>query len=245
MSSRRIIGAWGIVLGSFLAVGAVLALTSCTLADWDQGGGKWPWPPPPKGGTPPGPPVPPPSPPAPSPPAPVPPGSSTKTPPILAGALKKLPKMPLQVTECTLGTAPFVPPLPPQTLAFRFGFSDAVDPSTVKLDEAVHIFMNGEFQGGGKYCPFPANSTFYISPDRQTAVLVSGVDNREILRRLGAPPGGKVIAFKSVSFDVLLAGTLWSVSGVIKDAAGRALDGDGNGQPGGNYHTVLKATLHW
>jgi len=49
MSTRRTLGPWGAVFGSFLAAGAVLALTSCFPDDWDHkwGGKKGGGPPPP------------------------------------------------------------------------------------------------------------------------------------------------------------------------------------------------------
>jgi hypothetical protein len=156
-------------------------------------------------------------------------------------------KMPLQVTECALGTAPFVPPLPPKTLAFRFGFSDAVDVSTMMVEDTVRILMKGEFQGGQRQ-NLPSGR-FYGSPDGKTVVLVSGLDNYGILVLLGATGGGIHPAGKSVSFTVTLRGTPLlrpsplPSSGVIKGTAGGVLDGDGDVRPGGNYETVLNASL--
>jgi hypothetical protein len=203
MSITRIIGAWGIVLGSFLAVGAVLALTSCDMLEgWDHpGGGKkgGKWPPPP-------------------------------------------PVAPLQVTDCKLASAPFVPPLPPKSRTFRLEFSEPVKLSTLKVPQTVRIVMNGAFPGGHPGM-LPAG-TFHIGPDHKTVVLVSALQDPAILTFLGGNPavipGGGM-----VNFQVRLLGTPDGASGVIKDASGHALDGDFDGKAGGVYTFGLNHHLNW
>jgi hypothetical protein len=144
-----------------------------------------------------------------------------------------------------LGTAPFAG-RPSNTLTFRFGFSEAVDLSTMRVPQTVAIFMYGDFPGAGGNVKLPSG-TFYIAPDKKTVVLVSGVDNPGILRMLGATqtafPAGT-----AVGILVQLVGSYkWAQpsNGVIQDSTGRALDGDCDGRDGGDYVSRLKAFLTW
>ena len=152
------------------------------------------------------------------------------------------PVAPMQVSECKLGSAPFVPALPPKTQAFRFGFTEPVKLSTMKVPKTVRIVMTGAFPGGGAGI-LPAG-TLHIGPDHKTVVLVSGVNNPAILAMLGGNPvvipGGGM-----VNFQVRLLGTPDGASGVIKDASGHALDGDFDGKAGGVYTFGLNHHLNW
>jgi hypothetical protein len=147
---------------------------------------------------------------------------------------------PLQVTECALGSAPWVPGgTPANKPAFRIRFSKHVDFATVKVPQTVRIIVSGA-KGAGLL----PGATLYPSGDHKSLVLVSALTESQILFMLGATPN-TFPAGSPVGYQILLLGVDDKGSGVIRDTTGHPLDGNSDGVPGGIYSSGLAAHLTW
>lgn len=71
---------------------------------------------------------------------------------------------------------------------------------------------------------------FQFSADSKTAVFISNETGGTLIN-----PG----AGENIEYSITVLGTDAS-DGVVTDAVGEALDGDRDGQPGGDYHKTIE-----
>lgn len=111
--------------------------------------------------------------------------------------------------------------------AVTITFNRAVDHSSFSAPGTVKIGLKGLRDGR---TVSDIAGTFQFSADSKTAVFISN----ETLGDLINPGAGE-----NIEYSITVLGTDVG-AGVVTDADGEALDGDKDGQPGGDYHTTIE-----
>ena len=128
------------------------------------------------------------------------------------------------VHQVTLGIPSWLPPAKYNyKLCLSVVFTQSVDVNTLKMPGTVN--MAYECLGSNRKATNVAG-IYYPSPDKKTIVFVSNKTGTE----LGVSPGGG----EDTEYKLILVGTD-AGAGTIKNTAGKTLDGDNNGTPGGNH----------
>ncbi|WP_420642875.1 hypothetical protein [Candidatus Leptofilum sp.] len=133
--------------------------------------------------------------------------------------------MTFQVSNISLKAPDWVSPVDYHfRIVVSISFNRAVDKSSLHAPGTVRIDLKGK-NGLGS---FNIGGTFQISKDSKEAVFISEKPGKELI-----DPG----AGENVKYTISLLGI---GKNVVKDSSGETLDGDGNGQPGGNFIKVLE-----
>jgi hypothetical protein len=136
----------------------------------------------------------------------------------------------LHVSKASLERPDWVVPPPgyQYKVVVTISFNRAVDPDSFKAPGTVKIGLKG--MRDGRAVSDISGEGFQFSADSKTAVFISEATLGELIN-----PG----AGENIEYSITVLGTDTG-DGVVTDAAGVALDGDRDGQPGGDYHKTIE-----